>query len=300
QFTDAVDSVTIVVTTDIPCHLYCRLTSTEPQIHTASTLRRGVAFMSELKFCFVSYEDNEQTEAGDTLIHTWVKPAWGFCVTKWCYFWGLVGGLVSPSTSPFFKFHNDYIAPPPVEVVRKVAAWTDDFTRSYVPASWWSLNSPSFAAGFNTLDIKGQGSAARFLNITIPAGKIIVSAYLILTAEGAYNNDTVNTRLRAEKKINPLTFSTPGDFDARAWTTAYINWDAIAHWALNVEYTSPNIKTLIQEVIGLPGWVNGNPIVILWDDFQQRSSQADAKIRAGYSYDGSWTKAPELRITYQP
>lgn len=112
QFTDDFESVFITVTTDIPCHLYCRLTETKPQIHLQSVLRRGAPFMSELRFCFTSFEDNEQAEAGDTLTHTWEKPNWGFCVTKWCYFFGSVTGIYSPSTSPFFEHHNTFVIPP--------------------------------------------------------------------------------------------------------------------------------------------------------------------------------------------
>ena len=108
-FTPHASTVEITVVTDIPCHLYCRLSETEPQIHRQSVRRRGVPFLTELRFCFVSYEDNEQDVEGDTLVHHWEKPAWGYCVTKWCYFWGYIGGVLSKSTSPIFKYHNNLI-----------------------------------------------------------------------------------------------------------------------------------------------------------------------------------------------
>jgi len=109
QFTGQVDQTLIVVTTDVPCHLFVRLTLEKPRIHSRSIERRGVALMSELRFCFVSFEDNEQAEPGDTLTHTWVKPNWGYCITKFCYFWGYVSDVVSPSTSPIFEYHNDFV-----------------------------------------------------------------------------------------------------------------------------------------------------------------------------------------------
>jgi hypothetical protein len=126
QFSNQVDAVAIAVYTDIPCHLYCRLTKEQPQIHTKSVSRRGTSFMSELRFCFVSYEDNEQAEPGDTVVHTWVKPDWGYCITKWVYFWGYVAGEVSQSTSPFFKYHNDMLLPWPTMHQVVLEPWTFD------------------------------------------------------------------------------------------------------------------------------------------------------------------------------
>jgi len=123
-FSGQVSTVTITVTTDVPCHLWCRLTLEKPRIHTKTVERRGVTFNSELYFCFVAYEDNEQIEPGDTLIHSWVKPAWGYCVTKYVYFWGYVGGVVSPSTSPFFSYHNKFSLVIPTMYQRVLEPWT--------------------------------------------------------------------------------------------------------------------------------------------------------------------------------
>lgn len=106
EFTGMPVTVLIVVTTDIPCHLYCRLTSKLPWIHKKPSLRRGVQFAEDVRFCFTVFKDNEQLEPGDTLTHTWLKPDWPYCTTKHCYFWGYVGGLVSQSSSPIFTYHN--------------------------------------------------------------------------------------------------------------------------------------------------------------------------------------------------
>lgn len=106
--------VTIVVTTDIPCHLYARLTTKEPHIHKKAVIIRGLPMQDDVRFCFTVFEDNEQDEAGDTLTHTFTKPNWPVCTTKWLYLWGYVAGTISPSTSPFFRFHNSWEAPVPV------------------------------------------------------------------------------------------------------------------------------------------------------------------------------------------
>lgn len=106
--------VRIRVWTDIVCHLWCRLTTKEPWIHKKPSLRRGVQFAEDVRFCFTDYEDNEQFEIGDTIIHTFWKPNWPPCTTKWCYFWGYVSGVLAVSTSPLFKYHNDGKDPLPI------------------------------------------------------------------------------------------------------------------------------------------------------------------------------------------
>jgi len=95
----------IVVTTDVPCHLFMRWTLEKPRTHKDPVLRRGVYFPEAVRFCFVEYEDNEQEEAGDTLIHTFIKLDWPVCQTRYFYFWGTVAAEVSPSESPLFHKH---------------------------------------------------------------------------------------------------------------------------------------------------------------------------------------------------
>lgn len=104
-------TVTLVVTTDKPVHLYMRWTLTEPLKHPSETLRRGILIMAGTRWCFVNFHENEQIEAGDTLIHTFVKPDWPICQTRWFYFIGQKQSIESPSASPIFHYHH--IAPLP-------------------------------------------------------------------------------------------------------------------------------------------------------------------------------------------
>ncbi|MBA7534360.1 hypothetical protein ES705_26606 [subsurface metagenome] len=103
----------------MPAHIWVRLSAKEPRIHKQPSLRRGVQFAEDVRFCFTVFEDNEQYEDGDTFVHTFYKQSWPFCTTKWFYFWGSIAGEVCISTSAIFKYHNDGISPVPVpEVLR--------------------------------------------------------------------------------------------------------------------------------------------------------------------------------------
>lgn len=114
DFSPSETGVRIRVYTDVPCHLYCRLTTEKPEIHKIPVFRRGIFIQDDIRICFVVYEDNDQYEAGDTLIHTWYKTNWDVCVTKYMYFWGSINGEVCVSTSPIFDYHNTGESPVPV------------------------------------------------------------------------------------------------------------------------------------------------------------------------------------------
>ena len=111
-FKDLVGQVEITVITDVPCHLWCRTTLEPPDIHAETVKRRGVIFNTELRFCFVAYEDEEQLEPGDVTTHHFLKPNWPYCTTKYVYFWGYVGGVLSKSSSPIFQHHNTLVPIP--------------------------------------------------------------------------------------------------------------------------------------------------------------------------------------------
>ena len=113
DFHPSTTGVRIRVTTDVPSHLYLRLSSQHPWIHKKPSLRRGVAFAEDVRFCFTVYQDNEQNEWGDTLEHTWWKDDWPPCTTKWLYVWGSRAGEICVSTTAPFKYHNTGIEPVP-------------------------------------------------------------------------------------------------------------------------------------------------------------------------------------------
>ena len=125
-FTPTDTGVKVVVETDVPCRLICRQTSQVPQIHKKPVLRRGEWLNDDVRFCFVAYSDHEQEEAEETTIHTFIKTAWQPCSTRWFYFWATVAGEVCVSTSAIFKYHNAWVAPPPVPTR---FAWRRGFNR---------------------------------------------------------------------------------------------------------------------------------------------------------------------------
>jgi hypothetical protein len=119
------DGVIIFCVTDIPCHLYCRITSTIPQRHLLPGRTRGATVATTIDQCFVAYTDVEQTEDGDTLTHSFNITPWAICQTRFYYFWGSKRRQLTPSASPIFSYHKTGTAGPPfVWALLLLEPWT--------------------------------------------------------------------------------------------------------------------------------------------------------------------------------
>ena len=152
------DGFKLVATTDVPCHLYCRMTTTPPRKHALPSYRRGLYLQGDIRFCFVVYEDNEQDESGDTLTHTWNKSAWPICETRWFYFVGTQGGTPSVSETAIFKFHFPAPPPEPPPPIKRLflalpnnanlygnwGTWGGAWAGIIVGFPWWSTTAPYY------------------------------------------------------------------------------------------------------------------------------------------------------------
>ena len=112
--------------TNVPCHLYMFWTPTEPQKHMRTRIVRGVSVLDTPAYCFVTWHENEQEEAGDTIYHTFIKEPWPVCETRWYTFRALVNNEWSPSSGPIFKKHRS--APTePVLIIEHDPPWYGDY-----------------------------------------------------------------------------------------------------------------------------------------------------------------------------
>mgnify|MGYP001608735884 CR=1 FL=1 len=203
---------------------------------------------------------------------------------------------------PAVPFTSPDLIPVDYTLDLQVIASADDCSRviSNAPPGSWSLTSASASAG--GYDFANRlGAGFRFVNVTIPPGARVVSAYLTLRCRIAKNGVDDKSRISAEAVDNASAIADDQDaFDTR-WatrTTARIDWDNISDWGQNTDKNSPDIKTVIQEIVNRANWVSGNSIVIFWEDFEDRSIHVAENWRDAYSYDGSVTYAPKLHVLY--
>jgi hypothetical protein len=153
-----------------------------------------------------------------------------------------------------------------------------------------------------------QGTSFRFEDIPVPPGSTIDSATIEFVAYQDQTGTSVKSRFTGYKASDAAIIEDLEDFQARRGTviggennnnltSASVTWDDIGSWIQGQEYTSPDLKTIVQEIIGVSGWASGNDILIFWDDYEGRTSGYQV-MRNGYSYDGSTSLCPILTLTF--
>ena len=104
----------------------------------------------------------------------------------------------------------------------------------------------------------------RWVNVTIPPGSTIDDATLRLNIESTFRDD-ISVEVYGVKEANPATFN---GTDRRPFagdlthTTAFVQWGPDTSVGTGYE-DSPDIKTVIQELIDQGGWASGNAIALL-------------------------------------
>jgi len=191
---------------------------------------------------------------------------------------------------------------------------TDDdigvYYDSDVPSWVKSLASEDIDVGFEGYNISAHGFGLHFSNITIPKGSTISSAYIVLTPNASRFSNVVNGRITGNLTPDAAVWSTLQNYQDRRGTvvggandnyitSAQVDWDDIEDTHMGVPVTTPDIKTIIQEVIDQEDWESGNNIAIWVDDHDDRSDHELTRYRifAGIA-DTLWPEA-KIQITYE-
>lgn len=140
-------------------------------------------------------------------------------------------------------------------------------------------------------DATAEVSGWRYLNITIEPGDTIntaeYSGYLY-TAGG----DDPHLDIQADDQANAPTWSSGDRMTDRTRTTAAVAWST-TNIGVPGYAASPDIATVVQEIVDLVGWSSGNPIaLILWS-----RSDIDDRYHAARSQDFG-SNYPKLDIDY--
>ena len=151
------------------------------------------------------------------------------------------------------------------------------------------------------LDMNGiQTNAVRFASVPVPPGATILTANIVFTSRGN-NFGTPTYVIRGESNTTPATFPTActdcADVTSRTRTFASATW-VPGTWDTNeksADTTTEDLTAIVQEIIGLPGWASGNPMVFIIDPTTTGGA------RGAHTFNGSGsdaTRRPELVITF--
>ncbi|MEN6421321.1 MAG: hypothetical protein ABFD76_05180 [Smithella sp.] len=185
----------------------------------------------------------------------------------------------------------------------QIAAAADDCYVQY--SSGWTLFFGDIQVGPGD---RKSGGGFRFPGVNIPAGATITAAYLIFTccAYSFSGSHPVQSQIHGEKSGSPAAFSTRANYQTRRGTvvggaddshitSAYISWTLSESWSAGSEYQSPDLKTILQEIIDDIGAITD--LVLFWDD-HAGNSYASTYFNRAYSYSTDPAKAAKLHIEY--
>ncbi|MBV7330061.1 hypothetical protein KFU94_17810 [Chloroflexi bacterium TSY] len=137
--------------------------------------------------------------------------------------------------------------------------------------------------------IKTQLIGLRFNNLQIPQGASISAAYLEFEVDEIDNSST-SLILRAQAIDDAPAFRASNyNLSKRALTSAATNWSVPKWDAMDVKHRTPDLSTVIEEVISRPGWRIGNSLVIVISGSGRRVAE---------SYNGEATAASLLHVGF--
>jgi hypothetical protein len=77
--------------------------------------------------------------------------------------------------------------------------------------------------------------------------------------------------------------------------TDAVNWDAVDAWTAETTYDTPDLTSIVQDIIDRSGWSSGNALMVL-----VRTAGTSSGTRTAYDTAGSASKSALLTITYEP
>ncbi len=154
--------------------------------------------------------------------------------------------------------------------------------------------SGSVSTGSSDLELVADGSrgnqtvALRFTNVHLPQGAAIVNAYIRFVADES-DSDATSLIIQAEAAdSSDALLNQVHNLSSRAATSAFVAW-APDSWSRGDQDDTPNIASVVQEVISREAWSSGNALTILVNGTGKRVAE---------SYNGSPNDAALLHVEY--
>lgn len=125
----------------------------------------------------------------------------------------------------------------------------------------------------------------RFSSVTIPAGATIISAKIKLRASESSSGTPCNVNIYMEDADDPSAPSSASDLTSRPLTSA-VAWTGVPAFTSGTWYDSPDLTSIVQDIIDRAGWASGNHMTVhIVDNSSGNSTYRGISCReAGTSY----------------
>ncbi len=158
----------------------------------------------------------------------------------------------------------------------------------------WTLDKSHVSVGHFEFGDRYYNGGLRFRNVNIPQGAKIVSAVLKFCADQSCAGTRARWNTYGQNSGNCNEFSTIDDFLARPKTVAVVDTGFWGMWTEGEWYTSPDIATIIQEIVNRSDWNSGNALAILLYGHPEAGTTHEIR-----SYDADPSQAAVLEVTYK-
>lgn len=196
----------------------------------------------------------------------------------------------------------EYIAP--VTATFPVLNGNDD---AEMDVSSGAMDMTSSDLEFTTDGSSLQAIGTRFGNVTIPAGSIILDAYVQFTVDEVNASGDVDVAIALEEADNAAALvNTANNMTNRSYTDSII-WNNIPGWNTigdnGAAQRTPNLASLLQQITDRTGWANGNAVLMTMVDpaiLSIPGYTGNASKRVAQTYDLNSATAARLVVTYIP
>jgi len=136
----------------------------------------------------------------------------------------------------------------------------------------------------------------RFAGIDIPRGADIISAYIEFSTDEVGPYEDTSLIIYGQAHNNAESFAaTSYNITHRASTKASVSWDIFEQWdTAHVKHQTPDIASIIQELVDRGGWESGNALVLIITGSGKRVAES----YNGAAGHGDTTLAPKLVVEY--
>jgi len=184
-------------------------------------------------------------------------------------------------------------------ITLKLKSANDNCLAWYNGSKWGFLTGDKLnavQAGYHSAAYHRMQSGFRYIDVPIDRGSDIRSAYLTFTAYDKINTGrVVASVIRYEDDFNDGQFSTYDNFVGRDRSSS-VEWNDIPAWTAGKAYKSPDISTLVQDIVDDGDWDYGGNIVLFWGDEDGDSTTNNGVCRRAFSASSS--KSVTLTIVY--
>lgn len=138
-------------------------------------------------------------------------------------------------------------------------------------------------------------SFMRFTGVAVPQGATITNAFITLRS-GSTPGSLWSSKITGAAADNPAAPTNHSQTVALSVTSASVTWSH-SEWTSGNDYNSPNIASVVQEIVNRGGWASGNAMILFWEDgttgFQSQ------RLKGAVDYSATPAASARLEITYE-